>query len=268
MTDEASDMLEQMAAFADDAPSEHDLFADPRWDEVAAGTASESTVAELRRLSEEAGLPEAFDMFAPMSPDETERVQRAVAAVVESERDDLKDTAAAAPRSLAAVRASRRRPVVFGVVAALAMAAAVALFWRSPSPEPVASAWPAYDATLSGGEREFRDDAEARRFRAGSTLTIQLRPERAVDGAPAVRAWVVGPERAVALVGELQTAPTGALRFRATLPVKLPAAPVSVWLVLGVDAELPPPTADRAALLSTSLQRVEVALALVEDGSP
>ena len=68
MSDGPRQQLARLAAFAD-ADTEggaEDLFADPRWQELAAGTASPETVAELEALAEAAGMPEAMELFAPL----------------------------------------------------------------------------------------------------------------------------------------------------------------------------------------------------------
>jgi hypothetical protein len=261
-------MLERLARLADEAQDEDDLFADPRWDELAAGEASEQTHDDLERLAEEAGMPEAMEAFAPLSSEAKARIQAAVDAIAspEVEREDRESE----PPPESSPRVIRMRPVLVGLAAVVALAALLMLWWQ-PSDDRVAAHWPAYELTLGGGERPMRDDSGGPRvYRAGGELELSLRPERPVEEQPSLRAFVVGPERVLPLAGDVEIADSGAIRFRAGLPEELPDGALTLWLVIGRDADLPEASADRAMLsrLGMSLRVMTVPLPMAEEPAP
>jgi hypothetical protein len=101
--------------------------------------------------------------------------------------------------SLAAVR--RRRARWLAVVAPVAVAAGIALVLAVPSRRgPAFAPLPAYDVSALGGLKEVRGGAPVptvgataavERVARDTELTIRLRPATAVDGALAVRAFLV-----------------------------------------------------------------------------
>ena len=269
MSDGPRQQLARLAAFAD-ADTEggaEDLFADPRWQELAAGTASPETVAELEALAEAAGMPEAMKLFAPLPEEARERVERAAERAWGAVGDGEPEPAPEAVTSIAPGGVTRT-PAVVGLVAALAVAAALALWFRG-EPEPVSNRWPSYEMTVEGGQREMRTADEPRRFRPGSSVTILLRPEERIDAAPGVRAYLRGADGVRPLAGRLVVAASGSIRFEAELPSTLPAEPLRLLLVVGDADVLPARDADAGALdvLSPAVRVLEASLPLVDEGS-
>lgn len=260
MSDDPNEQLRRLSAFADEDPDGPDLLDDPRWQELAEGRASEDTVAELKRLADEAGMPQAMEMFAPLSDATTERIEASVASLTED------GGAASEPAPVVSLDRRRRASRMVGLLAALAMAAMLAL-WLGRAPEPGSGVWPSYTMTLEGGERMVRSVAEPRRYRAGGVIELSLRPERRVEHAPVIRVWLRGRDRLVPLSGRFEVAESGALRFRGRLPSTLPAEPVTLWLVLGNAGSLPPADADGGTLdeLGPEVRLLTAPLPLVED---
>jgi hypothetical protein len=264
MSDDAERALSRLATLADDDDESSDIFADPRWDELLRGEASAETRAELERLADEAGVPEAMELFAPPTASFEQRIVASVEAVVAERSEGANEPSDEASAAPPAAKVIQLRPLLLSLAAVLAAAAMFALWW-SPSGVPL----PAYALTLDGGERVMRDDAEAPRLHPGGPIDAVLRPRQTKEEPVALRVFLVSPARAVALVGETEAAPSGTLRFHGNLPTTLPGEPLALWFFIGTPTALPAADADRATLVQSDVQRVEAPITVTSrEGEP
>jgi len=121
------------------------------------------------------------------------------------------------------LRAQSRRSIVMGG-GGLALAAAAALMlWMRPTAEP--EALPAYSVTASGGVAEVRGGAAdstlpdgqttpTERLRAASELRVTCRPDVALEGPVAARAFFVQGTTIEEVKPRIQVAATGAVELR------------------------------------------------------
>jgi hypothetical protein len=145
--------------------------------------------------------------------------------------------------SLAAVR--RRRSRWVAIAAPLAVAAGLALVLGLPSRHsPAFSPLPAYDVSALGGLKEVRGggavpapsaNAPTERVARDTDLTIRLRPATAVDGALAVRAFLIAEVGASTqeLVASVDLAPSGAAEIHVRPGASAPAGRATVRVLVG-----------------------------------
>lgn len=143
------------------------------------------------------------------------------------------------PRSIArrvgrGRRARARRHAVWGRLVALAAALSLWALW------PVTEA-PGYTIALSAGDRAMRGGSTHPRstpaFRPDSLVEVIARPDRAVEGSVAARAWLIdgaGHARPVAMPFEVQV--TGAVTYHGPAAPLFVAAPGLYTLRLALGA--------------------------------
>jgi len=260
MTKNARDQLARLAQLADSSTVDdgevEELLLDPGWEEVAAGTADDAVRAALDQEAVEHGLPDLSERFEPYDEAARARLQAAVdAAAAKPAQAEVRRPSGPAIR-----RASASRGWRYLLTAALALTAAAAIgFWTSTTTTTAPA--PRYAMTLGGGQRAWRsEEPSSQVYAPGSELIVSLRPERRVESSPALRAWLVGPEGSLPLEGRVLVAESGALRFRTRLPQAWPGMPVSVWVVLAEEDDLPGRDADVTELTSDHLQILRQAL--------
>lgn len=173
------------------------------------------------------------------------------------------------------IQRSTRRGWVLGAGGlAVALAAAAAfMFWMRP--EGQAGALPAYFVSASGGVAELRggkseaDDADSaatatapvQRLRAESELRVVCRPDSAITGPLAVRAFFAQGDDIDEVVPVIQTAATGAfdLRLRGSDLLPRHRGHGSLRVVVGrpaaIRAVLPPMAAKASGDISGSTAR-------------
>ena len=95
MSEDPRQTLERLVELAakEDSPEE-DVFADPRWEDVAAGRASAATRAELEALAIEAGQADLLELFAPPAPGTAARILRRLEEAPEAESDEVDEEGA------------------------------------------------------------------------------------------------------------------------------------------------------------------------------
>ncbi|MEZ4442737.1 MAG: hypothetical protein R3B72_26820 [Polyangiaceae bacterium] len=276
MSEDPRQTLERLVELAakEDSPEE-DVFADPRWEDVAAGRASAATRAELEALAIEAGQADLLELFAPPAPGTAARILRRLEEAPEAESDEVDEEQDEEEPSPESQPESRRgllvgAPVVplrasppssWPLIAAVVVLAAVFVLFlgRTPSgPEPVA-ALPRYEATLAGGAKAMRDDEAPSVYHEGVGVEVTLRPSERVDPPPALRAFLQVGDQLLPLAGDLEAAAGGALRFRGALPDQLPAGAMTLWLLLGPPASLTAEAVGPAAP-PAGVQRLELSL--------
>lgn len=248
MNDDA--LLEAVARVARDRGE--DPLADPRWERLAAGTASTDDRAALEAMVAGGEVPEgAMDAFAPLSAEARDRF--AAAAL-----DALKPAAQATPAPVIDLAARRRQRVRWlGVGAtALAAAAALVLVLKPPDgPGPVPGPhMPAYEVVFSGGDRILRSEDGVAVLRAGSRFELVLRPATAVSGdPPAASAFLVRDGERSPWDVRIQASAQGSFRITGTVGEELPAQPQE----LGIEVVLTPEAGDPVTL--THAVRIEAA---------
>ena len=131
------------------------------------------------------------------------------------------------------------------IAAPLAVAAGLALVLGLPSRHsPAFSPLPAYDVSALGGLKEVRGGgpvpapgatAPTERVARDTELTIRLRPATAVDGALAVRAFLIAEVGASTqeLVANVDLAPSGAAEIHVRPGVSAPAGRATVRVLVG-----------------------------------
>ncbi|MEP7126270.1 MAG: hypothetical protein ABJE95_35390 [Byssovorax sp.] len=259
-----------LAALAREEAS--DAVADPRWDELAAGTIS----AEDRRALDDlaARSPEAEGapaLFAPLGAAAESRFADAILAQITADRGAVAPAPRAADarpkvaaRSASPPRArSSSRWIAIG--SGLAMAAGFALFLAlRPTTGPANEALPAFETVFVRGVKEQRgaDDGEPIRVRAGAVITAAVRPAMPVKGPIAARAWLTRGASAVALATTFELSDDGAVRLVARFGSAQAIDPGAADLVIAVcrpealPAELRDvPSACRALRRSVVIER-------------
>ena len=145
--------------------------------------------------------------------------------------------------SLAAVRQRRSRWVA--IAAPIAVAAGLALVFGLPSRHtPAFPPLPAYDVSALGGLKEMRGGgavpaagatAPTERVARDTELTLRLRPATAVDGALAVRAFLVAEVGASTqeLAARVDLAPSGAAEIHVRPGASAAVGRATVRLLVG-----------------------------------
>jgi hypothetical protein len=239
---------------------------DPRWEALAQGKLSASEAEALR--AEAAGRAEAEDALQAFSPFDEAEIDRLAAKahaalaptaseaeaelgarpgreandVVEPRaplpsRASLPDPVVPAPVALPAGPVARQRSRggwAAGALAAIALAAGVALFLRTP-----AAGLPAYELSVAGGDKTMRaaggDSDEVLRLAPGSSLDVVARPSRTVTGNVEARAFALQGDRLHPLVTPLQRSGDGAFRLQGTRASLFPGVgPGRLDLIIGI----------------------------------
>ena len=241
--DDDDKLLRALAGEARRERQSDDDRLDERWDRLAAGELSAAEEAELARLARTAAgtaaAHEAHEAFRPLDAAFRKRVVKALqAAAVQP--------AVAPPRS--GRQPGRRRRGWLGAAAVAAAAAAAALvLWPAFHP-PL----PDYEIQVTGGEAKSRGGpapgAPPRGetvylLRPGDRLEIEARPKAAV-GEPVAARWFAvrrGEEPRLLGAPRPEIAPSGAVRFAATLgrDLDLAPGPWSLWVMVGREGDLP-----------------------------
>ena len=221
---------------ADDLPTRvaerfraEEAAVDPRLERLAAGTLSAEAKVELEAAAaRDPALAEQLRLYRPLS------------------------TALQAKLTLQAMGGGRRpakvvplRPAVWLIPLAMAALALLVLWPRGPA------ALPGYAGRVEGGDLVERGAAvpvasPTRALSAGSLLTLELRPERPVEGPVAARAYVRSAARAWVAPGVPEVDPGGAVRLRGRAGEVLGVVTGTVTVVLMVarpDALPTPPEA-------------------------
>jgi hypothetical protein len=179
----------------------------------------ETLVVGLRKRAKEdaaAMLAPTVEAMAPLSAEERGAI---VAAILNGPASATSRPTVPTVTSLAAARRKRTRWVMVGLP--LAAAAGLALVFGLPSPRTATQpALPSYEVSALGGLKEFRGGepvaggtgavAHAERIARDTELTVRLRPATSVDGALAVRAFVVEGTAVRELAPRVELAPSGA----------------------------------------------------------
>jgi hypothetical protein len=180
----------------------------------------ENLVLELRKAARAEAKDEAqiTAMLAPLTAEERDQI---AAAILKSPAGaSTRTTVPSAPvTSLAEARRKRTRWTMIGVplAAAAGLALVFALPSRHTSTEPPL---PGYEVSALGGLKEFRGGeptatapsavAHPERIGRDTELTVRLRPATAVEGALAVRAFVIEGTAVRELAPSVELAPSGA----------------------------------------------------------
>ncbi len=162
-----------------------------------------------------ATVPPSVEMMALSAE---ERAEIVAAILGEPATAGTRTTVPTGITSLAEARRKRTRWVTLGLP--LAAAAGLALVIGLPPRHPVQPPLPGYDVTAMGGLKEFRGGepivegigavAHTQRIARDTELTVRLRPATAVEGALAVRAFIVDGTGVNELAPSVELAPSGA----------------------------------------------------------
>ncbi|HSP78024.1 MAG TPA: hypothetical protein VLQ93_05820, partial [Myxococcaceae bacterium] len=218
-------LLEELGRVARER--QHAERLDPRWESLAEGELSDAEREELERLArEEPAAAEAYEAFRPLEAEIRERI------VARVEQELASATAGSPSAQVVPLVRPRRTRVLLPMLSALA--AAVALFVvASPGDVPPV---PAYALSLSG-EQTVRSEVpgpEVARLGPGSRLELILRPEREVEGAVEVRAFLLRPGEARRWTPPMEHSPEGAVRIHGPVEELLPIPPGEWTLALAV----------------------------------
>lgn len=226
-----------------------DALADPRWDALAAGTASAEELAALEALAAaEPAAADAPQLFAPLGDAEKDRFLEAI-----------RGTLAAAPLATEAPAPSSHRAPVLPLArakpsrggrlgyfaAALALAAGLGLVVLR-SGGPTGPGLPGYSLELSGEQLVRGDSAPLAGLRPGGGVVLSLRPDLALSGDVTARVFVVLGGVALPVDGRAEVSGDGAVRFEGTLPGALTPGAAELVVLVGRSA----------AVLSVSPARV------------
>lgn len=216
-----------------------DPLADPRWDALAEGTASDDDVRALEALAvADPELADAPSAFAPLSEGERARFADAILATLASDAARAAEAPPPSSRRAAVIPLPVAHPPRAGrllyAVAALAVAAGVGLVvLRGGSPGP---ALPAYAMEVSGDQGVRGEPGTALALGPGARVLLSLRPEGAIPGDLTARAYVVQGGVALPLDGAAEVSDEGAVRVAARLPAGLALGAAELVVLVGRPA--------------------------------
>jgi hypothetical protein len=207
---------------------------DDRLERLAQGRLTEAERQELETLAlQNPELARAVEAFRPLGDEFHEQT---------TER--LAETLGFRPEKK---RARRSIWFFLPVPAALAAAVLVLFLFMGGEPQPL----PAFHFEVTGGVRAFRglQPPEPLKLVPGSTLQIQLRPAKAVEGEIAVSTLLAREEEVIPLSIPVDQAPSGAVRLRGVVGEDIRFMPGSFNLVvmLARPGEMPESRAWREA---------------------
>lgn len=225
-------LLEQVAAVARDEDS--DLWSEAAWEAMARGELSDEEVAALLARADEAGFPEAAEVFKPLGQRSEDRILSAIDSAREQRR------APDGVVELAVVERKREASRLFTILGGFAAAAALVLFvvFR---PAPTADELPGYELSIRGGTKEVRgvDDAERVRLHPGDTFIVSLRPAARTDEELGMQAYLLIAERAIPLDATVESSEGGFLRARVVLsPDVRPSNDAEIAVLVGRPSAL------------------------------
>lgn len=241
---------------------ENDPLADPRWERLAEGSLSEDDERDLVALAAQSDeAREMYEAFRPLDAAARERIAAKLLAGIEKEQpppdepaprpsDEVpiegakppqhvqsKGTATPPPRA----RAGLWSRVGFVAAGALAVAAMLAIR-AGDGNRPV----PAYSLDMTGGDKISRRAEDAKGgvpvLGPGSQLSLTLRPDKNVEGAIEVRAFLLQNGRARAWPVQAEVAANGAVLVKGTRDTLFAGVPTGEWemvLAVGRSSALP-----------------------------
>ena len=240
------ELLQQLANLAREDRDEELARLDERWDRLAAGDLSAAEETALRALGVSEPLARrAWEAFRPLGADFHQRVTGEVRRAAGAEAPPVA-AAAPAPQARVLGRGRRWSRQATGWLTAAAAAALILVVLR-PGPQAWSSL-PAYDLQLAPGVQELRGAPVPETagavpdFAPGSRFELVLRPERAVSGEVAARAFLAREgEPPAPWHVPVEVAPSGAVRLSGVLGQDLDLAPGSwhLWLAVGRPGHLP-----------------------------
>jgi hypothetical protein len=255
-------LLDQVAEIARD--EESDLWSDAAWEAMARGELSDEEIAALLARADEAGFPEAAEVFKPLGQRSEDRILSAIDSAREQRR--LPDGVV----ELAVVERKREASRLFTILGGLAAAAALVLFvvFR---PAPTAGELPGYELSIRGGTKEVRgvDDADRVRLHPGDTFVVSLRPVARTDEELGMQAYLLTAERALLLDATIESSEGGFLRARVVLPPDVrPSTEAEIAVLVGRPSALEgePSREDLVRLADAGAPDVRVVRVRVEIG--
>jgi hypothetical protein len=216
------------------------VAADPRWEQRAQGRLDAEGEAALRKAAAASRVgPAMLRATEPLGDRELDGIAHSVL----REMGPPRDVAAQAPPAPGVVVPLRRGRRIAGAVAsALAAAAVVALFLRTPALSPV----PDFDLRVSPGDSHERsapaDGSAPPRFGPDSHVELILTPHAPVPGKVEVRGALVRGDEVRAFDPKVEIDPSGAARIegtRASVFPGVPDGPWEIWLAIGRPEALP-----------------------------
>lgn len=204
---------------------------DGRWEALTRGEVSAEEAEALRSGAEGERL---HQLFAPLDELERQRmtglVRQRLVGAGEKEREQQD------PGGEPVARPTARRTVVWAVsLVAVAAAASVLLVLR---PGQQATPLPLYALELGAGVKQLRGPNKTLAKRTvlvpGATLSLTMRPERAVDGPVEVRLFWRQGHTVEAVDAPVATDPGGAVRLRARLgrDIQLPSGSLRLYVTV------------------------------------
>jgi len=286
------------------AAREDEIEDDPRWSALVEGKLSEQDRAALEALASSSPRhDEALRLLKPLDEGARARFADAILAQMQGDEAASKESPSPAPppREGAQVLPFPKRRPWAPALAALAVAAAVALFFglrESPSQKTATfragsptiangpsdeAPVPAYEIALLGGEQNTRaDPAPADLFGSpappsrvpsavllgpGSSLEILLRPATPEQKPIAVRGFLLRDERARLWEIKPDVSPDGAVRIageRETLFPNMPAGSYEIVIAVGRPGALPNANAVTAGKLDARVRMFRRSIELVD----
>jgi hypothetical protein len=249
---------------------EEDDLADPRWEALPSGSLSAEDEAEL---AASAVAPRgAYEALRPIGEEEREAIADGAFAEIARRKAAVADAPAiVAPAPVAVIPIARRRRVIYAltVTAALAAAASFALLYR-PAPLPLAG----YVAFVEEGRSQERAHVAPGdvpsiapvSLRGDARVHVTLRPETAVQGALAVRSFLVVDGDARAWEVPVEIGPNGTLRSAALSRATFSAAADGAYdlvFVVGRPEALPSNAALRERIAGRDRSAVGVGIQIV-----
>ncbi|HEV8582867.1 MAG TPA: hypothetical protein VGX68_27695 [Thermoanaerobaculia bacterium] len=205
---------------------------DERWDRMAAGTLTAEEEAELRALAETSPeAREAHEAFRPLGPDFQARIIDTIAAELtqpQAKPEPQQPPPRILPFRLTTVQITR------WLTAAAAAAAVLFLLLRIPASMPILTAY--NPPELSGGEKKFRGE-EVPVYRPGSSLTVKVRPQKAVSGPLDVRAYFARGNEWVSWEPKKEV--DGSVRLEGELSRAIHPGDWRLWIVVGRPGKIP-----------------------------
>jgi hypothetical protein len=240
---------EALAKMTAAARDEQDAL-DPRWEKLAAGTATDAERAELEAID-----ADRYALYQPLDGGMRDAFTAAVLAELAREGAPASHTRARAESAAPAAGAKvislegrwRRRAMVAAVPLAAA-AAAVLLFARGGE----TAAMPEYAATWASAERDLRGDPSAHvsndaHVQASERFELVLRPAARVTASIVARPFIAHDGKREAWRAPMEVSDGGAVRIVGPTASLFPAGKGDYVIVIAIGAEGSLPTSADAA---------------------